>query len=211
MAVLDPIKVIITNYPQGRVEEMEVENNPEDESAGMRKMPFSNELYIEQDDFMENPPKGYFRLSPGGMVRLKAAYIIKCEEVVKDSNNNIIELHCTYIPESRSGSDTSGLKVKGTIHWVSANHALKAEVRMYDKLFTDSEPTNHEDRDYLEFFNPDSLKVIEKAYVEPSLKDTQAGTQVQFMRKGYFTVDRDSTPEKLIFNLTVDLKSSYKK
>lgn len=211
MAVLDPIKVLITNYPQGQVEDMEIENNPENHDAGTRTMPFSSELYIEQDDFMENPPKGYFRLSPGGMVRLKAAYIIKCEEIIKNSDENIIELRCTYIPESHSGSDISGLKVKGTIHWVSATHALETEVRMYDKLFTDAEPTNHEDKDYLEFFNPDSLKVIEKAYVEPSLKDAKAGTQVQFMRKGYFTVDQDSTPEKLVFNLTVDLKSSYKK
>lgn len=210
MAVLDPIKVVITNYPQGQMEEMEIENNPEDENAGMRKVPFSNELYIERDDFMENPPKGYFRLSPGGMVRLKAAYIIKCEEVIKNADGEIIELHCNYIPESRSGSDTSGLKVKGTIHWVSAQHALTAEVRMYDRLFTDPEPTSHEDKDYLEFFNPDSLKVIAEAYVEPSLKDAAAGTQVQFIRKGYFTVDQDSTTEKSVFNLTVDLKNSWK-
>ncbi len=210
MAILDPIKVLITNYPQGQTEEMEIENNPEDENGGMRKMPFSNEIYIERDDFMENPPKGYFRLSPGGMVRLKAAYIIKCEELIKDDNGNIIELHCTYIPESRSGSDTSGLKVKGTIHWVSAPHALTAEVRMYDRLFTDPEPTNHDDQDYLEFFNKDSLKVIEKAYVEPSLKEAKAGTQVQFIRKGYFTVDSDTTLEKSVFNLTVDLKNSWK-
>ncbi|MFN7118264.1 MAG: glutamine--tRNA ligase/YqeY domain fusion protein [Saprospiraceae bacterium] len=210
MAVLDPIKVVITNYPQGQTEEMEVENNPEDENAGTRKVPFSGEVYIERDDFMENPPKGYFRLSPGGMVRLKAAYIIKCDEVIKDDNGNIIELRCSYIPESRSGSDTSGLKVKGTIHWVSALHARTAEVRMYDRLFTDPEPTNHEDKDFLEFFNPESLKVIENAYVEPTLTSVEPGTQFQFIRKGYFTVDPDSTDEKLVFNLTVNLKDSWK-
>ncbi|MBK7870288.1 MAG: glutamine--tRNA ligase/YqeY domain fusion protein [Saprospiraceae bacterium] len=210
MAVLDPIKIIITNYPKDQVEEMEIENNPEDESAGTRKIPFSSELYIEQDDFMENPPKGYFRLSPGGMVRLKAAYIIQCNEIIKDDNGNIIELRCTYIPESRSGSDTSGLKVKGTIHWVSALHALEAEVRMYDRLFTDPEPTNHEDRDYLEFFNQDSLKIIQKAYIEPSLKEAKPQAQFQFIRKGYFCVDSDTTPEKPVFNLTVNLKDSWK-
>lgn len=210
MAVLDPIKVLITNYPQGQTEEMEVENNPEDVNAGMRQVPFSNEVYIERDDFMENPPKGYFRLSPGGMVRLKAAYIIKCDEVIKDDNGNIIKLHCSYIPESRSGSDTSGLKVKGTIHWVSAPHARTAEVRMYDRLFTDPEPTSHADKDYLEFFNEDSLKVIESAYVEPSLTSLEPGTQFQFIRKGYFSVDPDTTDEKLVFNLTVNLKDSWK-
>lgn len=210
MAVLDPIKVVITNYPQGKTEEVEVENNPEDVNAGMRQVPFSNEVYIERDDFMENPPKGYFRLSPGGMVRLKAAYIIKCDEVIKDDEGNIIELRCSYIPESRSGSDTSGLKVKGTIHWVSAPHARTAEVRMYDRLFTDPEPTNHEDKDYLEFFNQESLKVIENAYVEPTLTSVEPGTPFQFIRKGYFAVDPDSTDEKLVFNLTVNLKDSWK-
>ncbi len=210
MAVLDPIKVIITNYPQGQVEEMDIENNPEDESAGSRKVSFSNELYIEQDDFMEDPPKKYFRLAPGGMVRLKGAYIIQCNEVVKNDNGDIIELHCTYVPESRSGSDTSGLKVKGTIHWVSAKHALEAEVRLYDRLFTDPEPTSHENRDFLEFVNPDSLQIIEKAYVEPSLQSAAPGTQFQFMRKGYFCVDTDSTAEKPVFNLTVNLKDSWK-
>ncbi len=210
MAVLDPVKVLITNYPQGKTEEVEVENNPEDVNAGMRQVPFSGEVYIERDDFMENPPKGYFRLSPGGMVRLKAAYIIKCDEVINDDNGNIIELRCSYIPESRSGSDTSGLKVKGTIHWVSAPHARTAEVRMYDRLFTDPEPTNHEDKDYLEFFNQESLKVIENAYVEPTLTSVEPGTPFQFIRKGYFAVDPDSTDEKLVFNLTVNLKDSWK-
>lgn len=210
MAVLDPIKVLITNYPEGQTEAMEVDNNPEDPSALTRKVPFSGEVYIERDDFMENPPKGYFRLSPGGMVRLKAAYIIKCDEVIKDNNGNIIELRCSYIPESRSGSDTSGLKVKGTIHWVSAPHARTAEVRLYDRLFTDPEPTNHEDKDFLEFFNQESLKVIENAYVEPTLTSVEPGTQFQFIRKGYFTVDPDSTDEKLVFNLTVNLKDSWK-
>ncbi len=210
MAVLDPIKVVLTNYPEHQVEEMEIENNPEDENAGTRKVPFSSELYIERDDFMENPPKGYFRLMPGGMVRLKGAYIIQCDEVIKDAGGNIMELRCSYIPESRSGSDTSGLKVKGTIHWVSAPHALEAKVRIYDRLFTDPEPTEHEDKDYLEFFNLDSLNVIEKAYLEPSLKDAKPQEQFQFIRKGYFCMDEDSTVEKPIFNLTVTLKDSWK-
>ncbi len=211
MAVLDPIKVVLTNYPEGQGEDMEIENNPEDESAGLRTMPFSRELYIERDDFMENPPKKYFRLSPGGMVRLKAGYIIECHDVIKDDNGDIKELHCTYIPESRSGSDTSGLKVKGTIHWVSAAHAMTAEVRMYDRLFTDPEPTNHEDKDFLEFFNPESLEVLEKVYIEPSLKAAKPGERIQFMRKGYFCVDETSTPEMPVFNLTVPLRDNWAK
>ena len=210
MAVLDPIKVVITNYPQEQVEEMVIENNPEDASAGFRKVPFSRELYIEHDDFMENPPKKYFRLSLGGMVRLKGAYIIQCNEVVKDNNGNIVELHCTYVPDSRSGSDTSGLKVKGTIHWVSALHALNVEVRLYDRLFTDPQPTEHEDRDFLDFFNPGSLEIIENAYVESSLENATPGAQFQFIRKGYFCVDTDSKAGKPVFNLTVNLKDSWK-
>ena len=211
MAVLDPIKVVLTNYPEDKVEDMEIINNPEDDSAGKRTMPFSRELYIERADFMEDPPKKYFRLKPGGMVRLKAGYIIECNEVIKDEDDNIKELHCTYIPESRSGSDTSGLKVKGTIHWVSASHAMTAEVRMYDRLFTDEQPTAHEDKDYLEFFNENSLQVIEKAYIEPSLKESKPGERIQFMRKGYFCVDETSTPEKPVFNLTVTLRDTWAK
>lgn len=211
MAVLDPIKVILTNYPEDQVEDMEIENNPEDESAGTRTMPFSRELYIERDDFMENPPKKYFRLFPGGMVRLKAGYIIECQAVIKDDKGEIKELHCTYIPESRSGSDTSDLKVKGTIHWVSAAQAMTAEVRMYDRLFTEEQPTGHEDKDYLEFFNQDSLQVIEKAYIEPHLKQAKPGEQIQFMRKGYFCVDEDSKAGNPIFNLTVPLRDNWAK
>lgn len=210
MAVLDPLKVVITNYPEGQVEQMPVENNPEDESAGTREMPFSNEIYIEQSDFMEDAPKKFFRLAPGRMVRLKGAYIIQCDEVIKDADGNITELRCSYVPESRSGSDTSGLKVKGTIHWVSAPHAREVEVRMYDRLFTDATPTSHEDKDFLEFFNKDSLKVI-TAKVEPALPHAEAGTTYQFLRKGYFCLDPDSTSDRLVFNSTVNLRDTWSK
>ncbi len=210
MAVLDPLKVVITNYPEGQTESLQIENNPEDESMGMREMPFSRELYIERDDFMEDAPKNYFRLAPGKDVRLKGAYIIHCDEVVKDAAGEVTELRCSYYPESRSGSDTSGLKVKGTIHFVSAPHALEAEVRHYSRLFTDPQPDGYEDRDFLEFYNPDSLEVG-KAYVEPSLKAAQPGDRLQFMRKGYFCMDQDSTPDKPVFNLTVGLKDAWAK
>jgi len=210
MAVLDPLKVVITNYPEGQTETLQIENNPEDESMGMREMPFSRELYIERDDFMEDAPKNYFRLAPGKDVRLKGAYIIHCDEVLKDAAGEVTELHCSYYPESRSGSDTSGLKVKGTIHFVSAPHALEAEVRHYSRLFTDPQPDGHEDRDFLEFYNPDSLQVG-KAWVEPSLKDARPGDRLQFMRKGYFCMDTDSTAAKPVFNLTVGLKDAWAK
>ncbi len=211
MAVLDPLKVVITNYPEGQVEQMELENNPEDPNAGHRTIPFSREIYIEQEDFMEDAPKKFFRLAPGGMVRLKGAYIIQCDAVQKDpATGQITELHCTYFPDSRSGSDTSGLKAKGVLHWVSIAQAVDGEVRMYDKLFTDPEPTNHEDRDYLEFVNPDSLKVIPNAKLEPSLAQAKTGDSFQFLRMGYFCADQDSTPERPVFNLTVGLKDSYK-
>jgi glutaminyl-tRNA synthetase len=189
MGVLDPLKVIITNYPEDKVEEMEVENNPGDPSKGIRKMPFSRELYIEREDFMEEPPKKFFRLGPDKNVRLKAAYIIKCDDFVKNEDGEITELHCTYFPDSRSGSDTSGVKAKGVLHWVSAPHALEAEVRLYDKLFSVAEPLADEETDFVELINPDSIKIIEKAYVEPSLKNASVGQQLQFMRKGYFCVD----------------------
>lgn len=210
MAVLDPLKVTITNYPEGQTEEMEAINNPGDESAGSRIVPFSPELYIERKDFMENAPRKFFRLSVGKMVRLKNAYIIQCDEAIKDENGEVIELKCSYIPESRSGSDTSGLKVKGTIHWVSIQHAVEAEVRLYDRLFTDESPNSHKDKDFTEFINPDSLKVI-TGYVEPHLKTAKAGDTVQFMRIGYFAVDKDTTDEKLVFNRTVPLRDSWKK
>lgn len=211
MAVLDPLKVIVTNYPEGQVEELPTENNPEDPEAGTRLLPFSRELYIEQEDFMENPPNKFFRLGPGLMVRLKSAYILKCDDFVKDpETGKITELHCTYFPESKSGSDTSGLKPKGVIHWVSAQHAVAAEVRKYDRLFTNPEPDGQEGVDFLTFVNPESLHVIENAWVEPSLATSTAGDSFQFMRLGYFATDTDSTPEKPVFNLTVSLKEGYK-
>ncbi len=210
MAVLDPLKVVITNYPEGQTEELTIENNPEDESMGMRTMPFSRELYIERDDFMEDTPKNYFRLAPGKDVRLKGAYIIHCDEVLKDADGNVSELKCSYYPDSRSGSDTSGLKVKGTIHFVSAPHAIAAEVRQYGRLFTDPQPDSHEGVDFLEFYNTDSLQTG-TAYVEPSLKTAKPGDRFQFMRKGYFCMDPDSTAAKPVFNMTVGLKDAWAK
>ncbi|MEL6863358.1 MAG: glutamine--tRNA ligase/YqeY domain fusion protein [Bacteroidota bacterium] len=212
MGVLDPIKVVITNYPEGEVEMMTTVNNPEDESKGTREMPFSRELYIERDDFMEDPPRKYFRLGPGRNVRLKNAYIIHCESFVKDENTGEIkEVHCTYYPDSRSGSDTSGVKAKGTLHWVSIPHAVPTEVRLYDYLFTTPTPLADKEVEFLDLINPDSLKVLSTAYVEPSLKTAKVGDYFQFMRKGYFTLDPDSTPDHLIFNRTVSLKSSWAK
>ncbi|AFK03323.1 Glutaminyl-tRNA synthetase [Emticicia oligotrophica DSM 17448] len=209
MAVLDPIKVVITNYPEGKVEELKAENNPEDAESGSRPMPFSREILIEKDDFMENPTKKYFRLGPGLMVRLKHAYIIKCDEVVKDENGEIVELHCSYIENSRSGSDTSGINVKGTIHWVSEAHAVDAEVRLYDRLFKVEDPSR-EDGDFKEYLNGDSLEVI-TAKVEPALKEATVGTPYQFLRKGYFCLDPDSTTNQLVFNKTVGLKDTWAK
>ncbi|MCB9042787.1 MAG: glutamine--tRNA ligase/YqeY domain fusion protein, partial [Chitinophagales bacterium] len=211
MAVLDPLKVVITNYPEGKTEMLESENNPEMPEAGTREVPFSREIFIERDDFMENPPKKYFRLQPGGMVRLKSAYIIQCDEVVKDAEGNITELRCTYLPNSKSGSDTSGVKVKGTLHWVSAAQALSVEVRMYDRLFSDPDPAGHDEVDFKTFLNPDSLQVLPDVKVEPYLANATFDTKYQFIRKGYFALDPDSSSEKLIFNLTVGLKDSWAK
>ncbi len=212
MAVLDPLKVVLTNYPEGQTEYLETENNPEAPETGNRKMPFSRELFIEKEDFMEVAPKNFFRLSLGGMARLKSAFIIRCDEVVKDpENGEIVQLNCTYFPESRSGSDTSGLKAKGVLHWVSAPHASPAEVRLYDRLFTDPTPTDHEGRDYLEFLNPDSMIIAPNAMVEPSLLEARPGDQFQFLRKGYFCADPDSQPGKPVFNLTVGLKDAYRR
>jgi glutaminyl-tRNA synthetase len=208
MVVFDPVKVIITNYPGG-TESLSTENNPEDENGGTREMPFSNELFIERDDFMENPPKKYFRLAPGQMVRLKSAYIIKCEEVIKDADGNVIALHCTYIPESKSGSDTSGISVKGTLHWVNAANTLEVEVREYDRLFKVEDPSS-EEGDFKEYINPDSLKLV-KGYAEPSLAIATVAERFQFMRKGYYCLDKDSSSDKLIFNRTVTLKDGWKK
>lgn len=211
MGVLKPLKVVIINYPEGEVEHVNVVNNPNDPESGSRSIPFSRELYIEETDFMENPFKKYFRLSPGKEVRLKGAYIIKCEDVIKNEAGEIVELHCTYDTNSKSGEDTSGKKVKGTIHWVSIPHAVQVEVRLYDRLFSDPTPDGHEGKDFKEFLNPDSLEVLCNAYVEPSLKGAKAGTTVQFMRKGYFCVDPDSTDDKLVFNRTVTLRDSWAK
>lgn len=211
MAVLDPLKVVITNYPKDQVEWMHAENNPEDPEAGHRELPFSSELYIEQDDFMENPPKKYFRMFPGGMVRLKNAYIIQCDEVVKNEDGSIEHLNCSYIENSKSGEDTSGMNVKGTIHWVSITHALEVEARMYDRLFSHENPDHDKDQHFTAFLNPESLVVKPVIYVEPSLAEALPGQSYQFMRKGYFCVDVDSNPNKLVFNLTVNLKDNWGK
>ena len=211
MGVLDPIKLIITNYPEGKDEMLYGENNPEVEGGeGMREIPFGRELWIERDDFMENPAKKYFRLGPGLMVRLKHAYIVKCEDFVKDEAGNITEVHCTYIPESKSGEDTSGIHVKGTIHWVSVQHAATAEVRLYDRLFRVEDPGN-EERDFKEYINTDSLQVIPTAYIEKDLASAELGRGYQFLRKGYFTLDKESSSEKLVFNRTVTLKDTWAK
>ena len=212
MAVLDPVKLIISNYPEDKVEWLEAENNQEDESAGYRKVPFSKTLYIEREDFKEQANSKYFRLSLGKEVRLKNAYIIKGESVVKDNEGHITEIYCSYDSDSLSGSGTEASlrKVKGTLHWVSVAHAVKAEVREYDRLFMDEAPDAHADKDFLEFINPNSLNIVE-AFVEPSLKEAQVGDRFQFQRLGYFNVDNDSSPEKLVFNKTVGLRDTWAK
>jgi glutaminyl-tRNA synthetase len=209
MVVFDPIKIVLTNYPEGKLEILESENNPEDTNAGNRQMPFSRELYIEQEDFMEVAPKKYFRLAPGQMVRLKSAYIIKCDEVVKDASGKITELRCTYIPESKSGSDTSGINVKGTLHWVSISHAVPVEVRLYDRLFK-VENVAEAEGDFKDLLNPNSL-VVETVYAEPELLKAKLNERYQFMRKGYFCLDPDSTKDKLVFNRTVGLRDNWAK
>jgi glutaminyl-tRNA synthetase len=205
MVVFEPIKVVITNYTNEE-EILEIDDNPTDDKNDVRKVPFSKELYIEQEDFMENPPKKFFRLFPGGMVRLKGAYIIKCDEIIKDDAGNITELHCSYIPESRSGQDTSEIKVKGTIHWVSISHAQSAELRLYDRLFKVEDPQS-EQGDFKDYINPDSLQII-KAFLEPSLKDAEPNIPYQFIRKGYFCLDKNSSKDNLVFNRTVTLKEA---
>jgi len=211
MAVLNPLKVVITNYPEGLVEEMDAVNNPEDEAAGKRKVSFSRELYIERDDFMENPPKKFFRLAPGQEVRLRYAYFIKCENVVKDTNGEVTEIHCTYDPASRGGNSPDGRKVQGTIHWVSAQHAVKAEVRLFDRLFLAENPEEvPEGQDWKVNLNPDALKVV-TGYLEPSLADAKHLDKFQFERMGYFCVDKDSKADKLVFNRTATLKDSWAK
>jgi glutaminyl-tRNA synthetase len=208
MSVLHPIKLVIENYPDGLVEELDAVNNPEDAAMGSRKVPFSKVLYIEQDDFMENPPKKYFRLSPGSEVRLRYAYIIKCESVVKDESGKIIELRCSYDPETRSGSPQSARKVKGTIHWVSASHALDAEIRLYDRLFGVEDPGGD---NWREFINPNALKVLKGCKVEPSLASAIPQNRYQFERLGYFCVDDDSKEGNLVFNRTVTLRDTWAK
>lgn len=209
MAVLRPLKIVIDNYPEDQVEWFDVEINPENPDMGTRKVPFCREIYIEQDDFMEVPPRKYFRLYPGNEVRLKNAYYITCKEIVKDADGNITELHCTYDPESRGGSSPDGRRVKGTLHWVSARHALDAEVRLYDHLFTVPDPGAVDDMDSI--INLDSLIVLKNCKLEPNLSDTKPGDHYQFFRLGYFCTDRDSAPGKLIFNRTVGLKDSWSK
>lgn len=210
MAVLDPIKLTISNYEDHKIEYLNAENNPEDENAGHRELPFSKKLLIEREDFMENPPKGYHRIYPGAMVRLKHAYIIQCEDFVKNDSGEVIEVICKYFPESKSGEDKSGLKAKGTLHWLSEEQSKSCEIRMYDKLFTDPTPASHEDKDVLDFINPESLKVLTSARIESSLSNPKVGTQYQFLRKGYFTADIESNGENPVFNYTVNLKESYK-
>ena len=209
--VLKPLRLIITDFPEGVTEEMEIDNNPEDESQGKRKVPFSREVYIEQDDFREDPPNKFFRLAPGQEVRLKGAYIIKCTGVVKNEAGEVTKVHCTHDRESRSGGLQSGRKVKGTLHWVSAAHALNAEVRLYDRLFSDEDPSGHKDVDARSFLNPDSLTIIKDCKVEPSIADAGPLTRFQFQRIGYFCVDYDSRPGNLVFNRTVSLKDTWAK
>ncbi|WP_246943338.1 glutamine--tRNA ligase/YqeY domain fusion protein [Bacillus pinisoli] len=217
MGVLRPLKVVITNYPEGQVEMLDAEINPENPEMGIRQIPFSREIYIEQDDFMEDPPKKYFRLFPGNEVRLKHAYFIKCEDVIKDENGNVVEIHCTYDPETKSGSGFTGRKVKGTLHWVEASQAVPAEFRLYEPLLLNDEPEENDEtvetgkeKTFLDQINPNSLEIID-GFVEPNLKDIEPQTKLQFFRHGYFNVDpKHTTKEKLVFNLIVSLKSSFK-
>ncbi len=212
-AVIDPVKVVITNYPEGQEENVEMENNPEDPNAGTHAMPFSREIYIERDDFMENPPKKFFRMTPGKEVRLKGAYIVKCTGCKKDADGNVEEIYCEYDPDSKSGMPGSMRKVKGTLHWVSANHCVDAEVRLYDRLFAVENASEVKDRDFHELLNPDSIKVVEHAKIEPFLaENAEPGAHFQFQRIGYFTPDKkDSTKEHLVFNRTITLKDSWQK
>ncbi|REA57620.1 glutamine--tRNA ligase [Dyadobacter luteus] len=209
MVVMDPLKVVITNFPEGVTEMCHSENNPEDISTGVRDIPFTREILIEKEDFMETPAKKYFRLAPGKMVRLKGAYIIQCETFVKDENGEITEVHCSYIENSKSGQDTTGINVKGTLHWVSAKHAVPVEIRLYDRLFS-VENVSIEEGDFKDYINPESLEII-TGYAEPALADTNAGDSFQFLRKGYFATDTDSTSEKPVFNRTVTLRDNWAK
>ena len=211
MAVLNPLKVVIENYPDELVEELEAINNPEDDSAGTRQVPFSKVIYIERDDFMEDPPRKFFRLAPGREVRLRYAYFITCTDVIKDDQGEIIGLRCTYDPATRGGSAPDGRRVKATLHWVSAQHALQAEARLYDSLFTVADPEGDEEKDFTDFINPDSMQVIDPLFIEPSVESAQAGDRFQFERLAYFVVDEDSTADKLVFNRTVTLRDQWAK
>jgi len=212
MAVLHPLKVVIDNYPEGQVEELDAINNPEDPAAGTRKVPFARELYIEQEDFMEEPPKKFFRLAPGREVRLRYAYFVTCNSVVKDADGKVIELHCTYDPATRGGDAPDGRKVKATLHWVAAARARKAEVRLYDSLFTKPDPDEApEGQDFTANLNPNSLETLTDCYVEPSLANAAPLNRYQFERLGYFCVDPDSTAGRLVFNRTVTLKDTWAK
>ncbi len=211
MAVLDPVKLVIENYPERKFEDLETENNPEDPSAGKRFLPFGRELWIERKDFMEDPPKKYFRLGPDRMVRLKSAYIIHCHDYIKDDQGEVVEIKCTYYPNSKSGEDTSGIKARGTLHWVSVVHAVPGKVRLYEQLFTDPDPLSHPERDFMEFINPNSLQTIENAKLEPYLLESNPGQHFQFLRTGYFVVDQSSKPHHLVFNRTVGLRDSWRR
>ncbi|MDD4109607.1 MAG: glutamine--tRNA ligase/YqeY domain fusion protein [Prolixibacteraceae bacterium] len=211
MGVLNPLKVIITNYPDNHTEELEAVNNPEDPGMGVRKVPFSREIYIERDDFMEDPPRKFFRLAPGREVRLRYAYFITCNDVIKGENGEIKELHCAYDPESKGGNSPDGRKVKATLHWVSARHAVRSEVRLYDRLFNDEDPGGHKDIDFKEFLNPDSLQILSDCYIEPFVSNAGPLDHFQFERNGYFNVDYDSRPGNMVFNRTVPLRDSWTK
>jgi glutaminyl-tRNA synthetase len=212
MGVLQPLKVVLLNYPEGQVEELEAINNPEDPAAGVRKIPFSRVLYIEQDDFRETPPPKYFRLAPGREVRLRYGYFIKCVEVIKDDRGKVVELHCTYDPETRGGYAPDGRKVQGTLHWVSADHALNAELRRYERLFTRPDPMNVEEgKTYFDYINPAASQVMTGCKVEPSLANAAIGSRFQFERQGYFCVDPDSGASSLVFNRTVELRDTWGK
>jgi len=212
MGVLRPLKVVIDNYPDGQTEQMKAVNNPEDEAAGTRQVPFSKVVYIEQDDFREDPPKQYYRLSPGREVRLRYAYLVTCTSVVKNDGGEVVEVHCTYDPATRGGNTPDGRKVKSTIHWVAAEHAVDGEVRLYENLFTKENPSEVEaGQDYLTNLNPHSLEVVSNAKLEPSLRDVKPGTRYQFERLGYFAADPDSAPGKPVFNRTVALRDTWAK
>ncbi len=210
MVVFDPLKIVITNYPEGRVEMMPSENNPEEETVTYREVPFSRELYIEREDFMENPPKKFFRLAVGQMVRLKSAYVITCNEVIKDETGKITQLNCTYLPESKSGAEGSAIKVKGTLHWVSIPHAINTELRLYDRLFTE-ENVDEAEGDFKNYINKNSLQTVMNAYAEPDLAKAKFDERYQFIRKGYFTLDKETSEEKIVFNRTVTLKDAWAK